>query len=487
MSGKLITKFTEDELLSPDYALTRDQTDPLSPYRNEFSIPTYDPIKFSTKHGDNQAYNQTSSIHYFCGNSLGLMPKQIKTIMSEELDKWSTLGVDGHFSGERPWASIDDKPSELVVPIVGASCRSEVAIMNTLSTNLHLLMISFFNPKGNRTKILMEDNAFCSDNHIIRSQLALHNLSVHNDLILLKPRENETFLRTEDIIASIEQNASELALVMLPGIQFFTGQFFNMEEITAAGKRAGAIVGWDLAHAVGNVPLKLHDWCVDFAVWCHYKYCNSGPGAVGGAFVHKKHHNTPSLTEKVDPVDNSVNSTPENEEFQGEKIKRLEGWWGQLLNNRFRMGSDHLAMNGAGAWALSNPPVFGVLPVESSLSIMNKVGMDTLRTKSVQITAYLEALLKLHIVGKKNKNNILVTIITPDDFAQRGAQLSLRFDSNNSHEIEELLRERGVIVDKRRPNVIRISPAPLYNTYSDVFHCVRVLKDVLDLPELATQ
>jgi kynureninase len=367
-------KVDESYLVSADFAVSLDKSDDISASREEYHMPLKDV----------NDVNSGESV-YLCGNSLGLQPKKTRPFLDAMLTDWAQRGVIGHFDSHKPWATIDDRVTGLAAEMVGAKDADEVAICNSLSTNLHLLLITFYQPQGTRTKILMEDHAFCSDNHIVWSQVKLHGLNPEDHIIRLQPRPNETYLRTEDILDVIAKEGDSIATVLLPGVQFYTGQLFDMKTITAAAKAKGCMVGYDLAHATGNVPLSLHDWDVDFAAWCHYKYCNAGPGAIAGLFVHHKHA-------EMD-------------------LKRLSGWWGQELKDRFGMDKQWKGKKGAQGYQLSNPPVVSVLCVEAGLKTLQDVGMEKLRSKSVVLTQYLEALIAMYLPG--------VEQLTPRDPNQR--------------------------------------------------------------------
>lgn len=413
------------------YAQQSDNEDPLKAFRNRFHIP-----KLNGK-----------EVIYFTGNSLGLQPKNTKTYIEEELDGWATLGVDGHFhSQKRPWFYYHKFSKEALAKIVGA-LPSEVVSMNSLTTNLHLMMVSFYRPNSSRYKILIEAGAFPSDQYAVESQIKFHNLPYHEALVEIAPRDGEHTLRTEDIVKKIEEHKDSLALVMLSGVQYYTGQFFDIKKITDAGHQAGALVGFDLAHAVGNVPLELHEHQVDFAAWCSYKYLNSGPGGVSGIFVHEKHGNNPG-------------------------IPRFAGWWGHNEEERFRMEKGFKPMEGADGWQVSNVNVLSSAAHLASLEIYNEAGMDALREKSLKLTEYLESLLK------ELENESLLEIITPSDPDSRGCQLSLLVNSNGKAIFEHLTRS-GVVADWREPNVIRVAPVPLYNTFEDVFNFYDILKKVI--------
>lgn len=404
-----------------------DADDSLSNYRSRFLIPAVD--------GEPGIY--------FVGNSLGLSPRRAPVVVGEELDKWAQLGVGGHFASERPWVRYHEAIGASMARLVGAD-PSEVVMMNTLTVNLHFLMISFYRPTPTRHKILIEDHAFPSDHFAAESQIRQRGFDPDSSLVTISPRPGEDTLRPGDIIAAIRDHGEELALVMLPGIQYYTGQVLPMADIAAAAREVGAQVGLDLAHAAGNVELELHDWNVDFAAWCTYKYLNGGPGAIAGAFVHSRH--------------------------LGGNIPRLHGWWGHKLRSRFEMATKFDPEPTADAWAVSNAPILAMAPLVASMEIFDEVGMGPLRRKSMLLTAYLEYLLGLHLDGR-------VESITPIDPRRRGCQLSLRITGGNQpgHAIYERLRAGGVVCDWRYPAVIRVAPVPLYNTFEDVHRFVEIL------------
>tara|TARA_B100000683_G_scaffold95471_1_gene94028 strand:+ start:2808 stop:4085 length:1278 start_codon:yes stop_codon:yes gene_type:complete len=411
---------------SLEYAQLMDVNDPLKDYRNQFYIPQHD----------------GRDVYYFCGNSLGLQPKSVRDYIDVELDDWKNLGVEGHFEGKNAWFYYHHHFSEKLAKIVGAK-PEEVVVMNTLTTNLHLMMISFYRPEGKRTKIMLEGGAFPSDYYAIETQLKLHGYDWKEHMIELIPREGEHTMRTEDIIAKIQEHGDELALVMLGGVNYYTGQLFDLEAITKIGHSVGAKVGFDLAHAAGNIKLKLHDWGPDFAVWCSYKYLNSGPGGPGSAFVHERHSANPDL-------------------------QRLAGWWGYDEEKRFLMKKGFVPMKGAAAWQLSNAQVMAMAPYLASVDIFNEVGMDALCEKRDSLTAYLEYLLDQSPNGYK--------LLTPRSKKDRGAQLSILI-KKDAKKLNELLYKNGVTADYREPDVIRVAPVPLYNSYEDVFHFVRLLDE----------
>ncbi len=414
-----------------DFARKMDENDPLRTYRNQFHLPVQ-------KAGD--------PIIYLCGNSLGLAPKSTQKYLNQELEDWAKLGVEGHFYAKNPWMPYHEFLTEKMAKIVGGQ-PEEVVVMNTLTVNLHLMMVSFYRPTPKRHKIVIEGNAFPSDQYAVKSQLKFHGYDPETSLIELQPRAGETTLRTEDILALIEREGPEIALVMMGGVNYYTGQFFDLKSITKAGHQQGCTVGFDLAHAVGNVPLELHNWNVDFAVWCTYKYLNSGPGSVAGCFVNERH-------------------------CQDDAIPRFAGWWGHDKETRFQMGPDFRPIPTAEGWQLSNPPILSLAAIKSSLDIFDKVGMEALREKSLKLTGYLLYLLS-------NVNNPRISIITPEAENNRGCQLSIRVqDSNKS--LFNKITAMGVIADWREPDVIRIAPIPLYNSYEEMFHFVQILKVSLE-------
>ena len=421
---------TGDYTPDSEFGAAMDAADPLREFRHRFHFP--------------DLLNGSEAI-YFTGNSLGLQPKTARGYIEQELDDWASLAVEGHFRAKNPWLPYHEFLTEQMARVVGAK-PIETVVMNSLTVNLHLMMVSFYRPRGNRTKIVIEKGAFPSDQYAVASQIGFHGLDVLIDLIELTPREGETTLRTEDIIDTIERHGDETALVMLGGVNYYTGQAFDMRAITEAGHRVGAVVGFDLAHAAGNLELKLHDWDVDFAVWCSYKYLNAGPGGVAGAFVHERHAETFDLP-------------------------RFAGWWGHDKDTRFLMGPEFKPMPGAEGWQISNPPIFQMAALRASLEIFDEAGMQNLRAKSEKLTGYLEFLLTQ--IGDER-----ISVITPTDPKQRGCQLSIRV-KNSDRSLFDALTERGVFVDWREPDVIRAAPVPLYNSYSDVFRFAEILKECL--------
>lgn len=411
-----------------DYAREQDEIDILFPFRGRFHFP---------QHNDKDVY-------YFCGNSLGLQPRSVGYLMQQELDDWAKYGVEGHFDARNPWFSYHHLFSERLAKIVGAK-KEEVVATNTLTVNLHLLMMSFYRPEGKRYKIIMEAGAFPSDQYAVETQVRMYGYDPNDAIIEIAPREGEYTIDEQDILKAIEDAGDTLSLVMFGGVNYYTGQFFDLKKITAAAHRVGAYAGYDLAHAVGNVPMQLHDWAVDFACWCSYKYLNSGPGGVGGIYVHEHHYSNP-------------------------KIFRLGGWWGNEEKNRFKMEKGFIPQNNAGSWQMSNAPVFNMVAHNASLDIFEKAGMNALREKSERMTGYLEWLLK-------QITHLPFSIITPSNPSQRGCQLSLLFHERG-REVFETLTSNGVIADWREPNVIRIAPVPLYNTFEDCYRFYDILMSI---------
>lgn len=408
-----------------DFAQEMDQQDSLKSYRDRFLFPTF----------------TEKPVRYFTGNSLGLQPKTVREKVNQELDDWAKWGVEGHFHGTNPWYKYHEFLTEASAKIVGAKSK-EVVVTHSLTTNLHLLMVSFYRPVGKRTKIICEAKAFPSDLYALESQVRFHGLNPDEHLVAMNPREGEYTLRNEDILAKIAEVGDELALVMFGGVNYYTGQLLDMESITKAGHAVGSVVGFDLAHAAGNVILKLHDWQVDFAAWCSYKYLNSSPGGVSGMFVHEKHANKPELP-------------------------RFAGWWGYNKETRFKMEPGFVPMEGAEGWQLSNAPVLGMAAHWASLEIFDEVGMEKLRAKSDELTAYLEFL--LDGISEKYGEKCNLEIITPRSLKDRGAQLSILLHGQGK-ELFNFISDEGVVADWREPNVIRVAPAPLYNSFEDVWY-----------------
>jgi len=410
------------------FALGMDAADSLGRYRDLFYLPTRPDGR---------------RLIYFCGNSLGLQPKGVRADLERELDNWARLGVEGHFKGETPWYSYAELFGDAGARLVGGR-SGEVVMMNSLTVNLHLLMATFYRPSPERYKIIAEEPTFPSDLYALKSQLRHHGYDPNSGLLSWKSRSGEHSLRTEDLEALLDREGARTALVLLSGVNFFTGQWLDLERITAVAKRHGCVVGWDLAHAAGNVVLHLHDWQVDFAVWCSYKYLNAGPGAVAGCFIHETHGRNLDLP-------------------------RLAGWWGNEPQTRFQMQlqTDFVPRPGAFGWQVSNPPIFAMTPLRASLALFDEVGMAVLRAKSVRLTGYLEFLLD-QIPGNRFE------IITPREPAKRGCQLSILV-RDRPKELLQALEEEGVVCDFREPNVIRVAPVPLYNSFHEVWTFARVL------------
>ena len=410
------------------FATQLDDTDHLKSFRAQFLIPQKD----------------GKDITYLCGNSLGLQPKNATLEINKQLDVWQNHAVEGWFDGDENWLNYHDKIKDLLAPIVGAKWE-EVTCMNSLTVNLHLLLTSFYIPKGKRVKILMEGGAFPSDQYALESHVKTRGLNDKEVIVEVFPRTGEDTLRTEDIIKQIEDCGDELALILFGGVNYYSGQFFDLEAITKAGHSVGAMVGFDLAHAAGNVPMKLHQWDVDFACWCSYKYLNSGPGGISGIFVHEKHFN--------------------------KDYNRLAGWWGYQLQKRFKMEKGFVPEYGAEGWQVSTSPILLMATHKAALTVFNEAGFERLRAKSILLTQYLE-----FIIAQFNlkKGAEFFKIITPQQPEDRGAQLSIICKSNGKQIFDALVKE-NIIGDWREPNVIRISPIPLYNTFTEIYHLGQVL------------
>lgn len=406
-----------------DFARAMDEADPLAEYRQRFLIP---------QHAGNDCI-------YLCGHSLGLQPRTAASYVQQELEDWGQMGVEGHFRAKYPWMPYHKLLAEKTASLVGAK-PSEVVVMNSLTVNLHLMMVSFYRPNSRRHKILMERGAFPSDHYAVKSQIQYHGFDPATSLVELTPREGETCLRDEDILSVIERIGSEIAMVMLGGVNYSTGQAFNMEAIARAGRAQGCMVGFDLAHAAANLRLHLHDWGPDFAVWCSYKYLNGGPGCVAGCFVHERH-------------------------ARAWDLPRFAGWWGHDQESRFEMPSKFQPMPGAEGWQLSNPSIMSMSVLRASMDIFDEAGIERLRAKSISLTGYLESL--LNSTASAN-----FYIITPKEGPRRGAQLSLRIRQNGREFCDRLSRE-GMVCDWREPDVLRVAPVPLYNSYLDVFRFAR--------------
>lgn len=413
-----------------EFAKEQDQNDPLRHFRSQFHIP-------KDKNGEEQVY--------LCGNSLGLQPKLTQEYIQQELEDWSNLGVEGHTEAKNPWMPYHEFLTEKMAKIVGAK-PSEVVMMNTLSVNLHLMMVSFYQPTSERFKIIIESDAFPSDKYAVESQLKFHGHDPKDSLILWEPREGEELCHFEDLEKIMETEGDQVALLLIGSTNYYTGQSFPLKKITELGHRHGAKVGFDLAHGAGNIQPNLHETGPDFAVWCSYKYLNSGPGSVGGCFVHERHANN-------------------------KELKRFTGWWGHNKQTRFNMRHEFDPIPGAEGWQLSNPPILSLAAIRASLAIFDEAGFENIRAKSVKITNYLEYLLK-EIEGDQ------IEIITPQNPEERGCQLSIKVKNANKILFDKLMAA-GVISDWREPNVIRVAPAPLYNSFEDVYKMVERLKALL--------
>ena len=412
-----------------EFAKQLDAQDQLHKYKDEFIFPKVNGKK----------------VIYFTGNSLGLQPIRTKAYVDEVMNDWANLAVEGHFYSEKPWWDYHERFATPLSKIVGA-IPSEITVMNTLTVNLHLLMVSFYRPTTNRYKIICEEKAFPSDQYMFQSQVHFHGYKPEDALIEIKRREGEHNIRIEDVLAKIEEVGEELALVLIGGVNYYTGQVFDMKTITEAGHKAGAKVGWDLAHAAGNIKLQLHDWNVDFAAWCSYKYMNSGPGNASGCFIHERHHNNSELP-------------------------RFAGWWGHNKERRFKMEPVFDPIHGADGWQISNLPVLSLAPYLASVEMFDEIGMDALISKRDKITSYLEFI--LHEIGKEADSNF--EIITPSNPAERASQLSVLLHGEG-RSLFDYLMKNGVITDWREPNVIRLAPVPLYCSFEDMYHFGQILK-----------
>ncbi|HEY0978627.1 MAG TPA: kynureninase [Flavobacteriales bacterium] len=413
----------------PDHVRRMDEQDTLRPFRDEFHFPQHN----------------GRPVIYFTGNSLGLQPKAAAAAVQQEFDDWGRFGVEGHFHAKHPWYSYHEELTASTARLVGAK-EEEVVVMNQLTSNLHFLLVSFYRPQGKRVKILCEQRPFPSDTYAFASQIAFHGLDPATCLVEMRPRNGEHLLRTEDILQRIEELGDELALVCFGGVNFLTGQAFDMERITQVAHQVGANAGFDLAHAAGNLQLKLHDWNVDFACWCSYKYLNSGPGGVAGAFVHQRHH--------------------------GVDLPRFAGWWGHDKKERFKMERDFKPMHSAEAWQVSNAPVLPMAVHRVALEQFDRAGIERLRAKSIQLTGYLRGLIEEISAAHGG----IFNIITPKDPDQSGAQLSIRVDGDGRG-IFKRLTEQGVFCDWREPDVLRMAPVPMYNSFEDVWRFGEILKN----------
>ncbi|PZW39578.1 kynureninase [Mesonia algae] len=413
-----------------EFAKELDQLDPLADFRNQFHIP-------KNQDGTEQIY--------LCGNSLGLQPKKTKEYLQEELNDWANLGVEGHTEAKHPWMPYHEFLTEKMAKIVGAK-PTEVVMMNTLSVNLHLMMVSFYRPTTKKYKIVIESDAFPSDKYAVESQLKLHDIDPKDGLVLWKPREGEELCRYEDLEKIMQEQGDEVALLMIGTTNYYTGQSFPIKKITQLGHQYNCKVGFDLAHGAGNIQPQLHESGADFAVWCSYKYLNSGPGSVGGCFVHEKHANDANL-------------------------KRFAGWWGHNKSTRFNMRHEFDPIPGAEGWQLSNPPILSMAAIRASLDIFDKAGFDNIREKAIKLTGFLEYLL-LEIKDER------IEMITPTNPQERGSQISIKLKGATKQLFDDLMKA-GVISDWREPNVIRLAPISLYNSYQDVYKMVQILKKLL--------
>lgn len=414
-----------------EHAQSLDKDDPLREFRDRFWIPVRDD-------GSEQIY--------LCGNSLGLQPRKLAAAVMDELTAWQKRGVEGHFHGDPPWINYHELLREPMAELVGAK-PCEVVTMNTLTVNLHLMLVSFYRPQGKRNRILIEAQAFPSDRYAVESQIRLHGLNPDDCLVELPSAEDSHTIEESAIEDYLASQGDHVALVLWPGVQYASGQFFDLARIAKAAKHAGANVGFDLAHAVGNVPLALHQSKADFAVWCTYKYLNAGPGAVGGCFVHHEHHGT-------------------------NQLPRLNGWWGNALESRFLMAPEFAPAAGADAWAMSTPPLLSTVPITISLQLFQAAGFDRLRTKSIALTGYLEQLIRMSLAD-------VIEILTPQDPLRRGCQLSLRMRAGRQagRRLFDHLTAAGIITDWREPDIIRVAPAPLYNRFEDCRQFVRCVME----------
>ena len=417
--------------LGLDYAIEQDQNDNLNHYRNQFHIP-------KDKKGNDWLY--------FTGNSLGLQPKITKQYIDQELEDWANLGVEGHFEAKNPWVKYHEYLTDTMAKVVGAK-PIEVVITNTLTTNLHLLMVSFYQPSETKYKIVIESDAFPSDRYAVQTQLEFHGFDANDGLIEWKPRKGEELLNIEDLETILEEQGDDIALLLIGGVNYYTGQYLDLKRIAELGHAKDCMVGIDLAHGAGNIKPELHNSGVDFAAWCTYKYLNSGPGSLAGLFVHEKHaHN--------------------------KKLKRFAGWWSHNKSTRFNMRQPLDVIPGAEGWQLSNPPILSMAAIKASLDIFNEVGMDALREKSIKLAGYFEFLIN-------GLNNVKIKIITPSNPEERGCQLSIQVkDADKS--LHKKLTEAHIITDWREPDVIRCAPTPLYNTFEDVYRMVEKLKEILN-------
>jgi len=413
-----------------EFALEQDTIDPLASYRNKFHFP-------KSMNG--------KEVVYFGGNSLGLQTKNVKAYVGQELEDWGTFAVEGHFSAKNPWLNYHEPFASSFARLVGAG-EAEVVCMNTLTVNLHLMMVSFYRPSPRRHKILIEYGAFPSDRYAVQSQTKFHNFNPKKSVLEFKPTPGSKIVDMNEVEHFMQQHGNSIALIWIGGINYYSGQKYDMQKITQLGHENGCLVGFDLAHAIGNVELELHKWDVDFAVWCTYKYLNGGPGSIAGCFVHEKHG-------------------------MQTDIPRFAGWWGHNKETRFQMGPDFDPIAGAEGWQLSNPPILSMAPLRASLEIFDEVSLKSLREKSIKLTGYLE-----YLIDQLNSEQI--NIITPRNPDERGCQLSLQTKGNGRQIFDDLVKD-GVVCDWREPDVIRVAPVPLYNSFWDVYRFVQILKNSL--------
>lgn len=421
-----------------EFAQDQDRADPLAGFRERFHHP--------------QANGKQAL--YFAGNSLGLMPRTAHEAIETELMDWASLGVEGHFQATNPWIDYHSLLTPLIAEIVGAR-ETEVVCMNTLTTNLHLLFVSFYRPDRQRFKIISEAKMFPSDRYMLETQARFHGFDPDDAIIEIEPRKGEFLIREQDILAAIEEHSDELALVFFGAVNYFTGQYFNLPELTRAAHDAGAMAGFDLAHAAGNLPMQLHDWDVDFAAWCSYKYLNASAGNVAGIFVHQRH----------------------SENFD---LPRFGGWWGHNKERRFLMENHFQPMAGAEGWQISNGPVLGLAVKKASLEILAEAGMQNLREKSIKLTGYLEFVLRdiFDATATDGPSPVMLRIISPEDPESRGCQLSLKLVGIDRQFLRDMM-EQGIVADFREPDVIRMAPVPLYNSFEDIYHAGVILKSLL--------
>jgi kynureninase len=424
------TKIVSNYYTGLDYAKQLDNEDKLADYRTQFHMPKD---------------NEGKELIYLCGNSLGLQPKSTKTYINQELEDWAKLGVEGHLEAKNPWLPYHEFLTESMSKLVGAK-PVEVVVMNTLTANLHFMMVSFYKPTAERYKIVIEADAFPSDKYAVESQLRHHGFDDKEGLVLWKAREGEELARFEDLEVILEAQGDQIALLMIGGVNYYTGQYFNLKRITNLGHKHGCIVGFDCAHGAGNVVLDLHDSGTDFAIWCTYKYMNSGPGSLAGCFVHERH-------------------------AYNKDLNRFTGWWSHNKQTRFNMRHEFDQLPGAEGWQLSNPPILSMAAIKASLDIFNEAGIEALTEKSKKLTGYFEFL--LDELGHKD-----IRIITPRNPEERGCQLSIQV-INADKSLHQKLTEAGVITDWREPDVIRCAPVPLYNSFQDVYNMVELLKNIL--------